>query len=357
MSKSKFRIYCLLYILNCILVCSVQAQDKGYLELFGSVTQDGKGMEGADIKVMKGNENSDNALTAGGGKFILNLDLGFSYSVIFSKKGCITKTVAIDTHVPDSEKDQMQSFKFKIELFRLPDGAEMPKDIEKPVAKLGYSNEYAEFDYDVKYAEERKVEVEKVKKDVAALLAKQDADKKAQEERKKRDDETASKAKQQLALAADKAKQDSIAKVQQSAAAATALMEKAQKAKQDSIAAADKRAALEQAAKSTREKATADSLARIASKIKQDSLVAVKEKQRLEQLGLSKARQDSVNTALLKSQKEQAVRAGKEKAAADSIAAIKEKQRQLDAARAVLEKSKQDSIAQVNAKIKRRRIT
>ena len=109
-----------LFFFIALTVTKALAQDKGYLEIMGSVLQDGKGMEGADIKVMKGNENSDNALSSSGGKFILNLDLGYSYLVIFSKPGHITKTVAVDTHVPAADKDQIQSFKFKIELFKLP---------------------------------------------------------------------------------------------------------------------------------------------------------------------------------------------------------------------------------------------
>jgi len=48
-------------------------------------------LEGADIKVMKGNENADNAMTAGKGNFIINLDLGNSYTIIFSKNGTVTK--------------------------------------------------------------------------------------------------------------------------------------------------------------------------------------------------------------------------------------------------------------------------
>ena len=172
-------------------------------------------MEGADIKVMKGNENADNALSSSGGKFILNLDLGFNYLVIFSKPGCITKTVAVDTHVPDSDKDQIQQFKFKIELFKLPEGAEMPKDVDKPVTKLAFSEEFGDFDYDVKYSETRKTEIEKVKKDAADQVAKQ-------AETKRKADEAAAKAKQQLALLTEKAKQDSITKVQQAAFAAAA---------------------------------------------------------------------------------------------------------------------------------------
>ena len=61
------------------------AQKVGFLEINGNVLQDGKGLEGADIKVLKGTENVDNVLSSNGGKFIINLDLGQNYTIIFSK--------------------------------------------------------------------------------------------------------------------------------------------------------------------------------------------------------------------------------------------------------------------------------
>ena len=94
---------------------SSYAQRPGYLELLGNVQQDGKGLEGAEIKVMKGSETSDNLLSSAGGKFIFNLDLGHLYTIIFSKNGTITKSVLVDTKVPESYESQIFSFKFKID--------------------------------------------------------------------------------------------------------------------------------------------------------------------------------------------------------------------------------------------------
>src|SRR5688572_31557377 len=54
---------------------SVQAQKEGYLEVLGFVLAESKGIEGASIKVLKGDENVDNFLSSSGGKFIINLDL------------------------------------------------------------------------------------------------------------------------------------------------------------------------------------------------------------------------------------------------------------------------------------------
>ncbi|MBL0342089.1 MAG: hypothetical protein IPP71_14885 [Bacteroidetes bacterium] len=83
------------------------AQGTGYLEVVGSVLQDSKGLEGSDIFVMKGNEKVDQISTNAGGKFIVNLELNSNYSIIFSKSGNISKTVEVDTKVPEESKDQI----------------------------------------------------------------------------------------------------------------------------------------------------------------------------------------------------------------------------------------------------------
>ena len=66
---------------------------------------------------MKGNEKFDNVITSSGGKFIINLPFGFDYTLVFSKNGSVTKSVLVNTKVPDAEKKQIFSFKFKMDLF------------------------------------------------------------------------------------------------------------------------------------------------------------------------------------------------------------------------------------------------
>src|SRR5213080_2172705 len=113
----------------------VQAQKEGYLEVLGSVLTEGKGVEGASIKVLKGEENVDNFLSSSGGKFIINLDLNHLYTITFSKNGYITKSVLIDTKVPPEENTQIYSYKFKMELIKLPEGVPSPPEAEKAAAK------------------------------------------------------------------------------------------------------------------------------------------------------------------------------------------------------------------------------
>ncbi|MFN6092053.1 MAG: hypothetical protein ACK44N_06535, partial [Bacteroidota bacterium] len=187
------------------------AQEDGYLEVIGSVLQEGKGLEGTDITIMKGNEKFDNVITSSGGKFIVNLPFGFDYTLVFSKNGSVTKSVLVNTKVPDAEKSQIFSFKFKMDLFKTPENAVQPKEADKPVAKLKFSDDYADFDYDPEYSKTRKAELEGVK-------VKMEAEAKKQEEAKK--------------VAMEKARQDSIANVRAKQLAELKLKQEQEKVKQ-----------------------------------------------------------------------------------------------------------------------------
>ena len=69
-------VICFLIICNTIFsTTSIKAQDKGYLEVVGSVNQDKKALEGAEISVMRGNEVVETLLTNSKGNFIVNLEL------------------------------------------------------------------------------------------------------------------------------------------------------------------------------------------------------------------------------------------------------------------------------------------
>ena len=316
------RYFTLLIFTLLTLANSAFAQKQGYLEVLGSVTQDGKGLEGADIKVMKGNENADNAMTAGKGSFIINLDLGSTYTLVFSKNGSITKKVLVDTKVPDEYIAQIFSYKFKIELFKLPDGSEMPKDVDKPVAKLAFSEVYEDFDYDQLYTQTRKTEIDQIKKDMAAQIVKKDAEKKAVSDKAKRDSLDAARQQQLLAVSAEKNKQDSVAKETAKAQAASAYQKKLADARLDSIANADKKARQEEALRLTKEKAKQDSIAQVQSKIRLDSIASAKQKQQLEDAAITKARQDSTATATAKAKQEALAKATRDKAMQDSIATV-----------------------------------
>ena len=151
---------------------SIKAQDKGYLEVVGSVNQDKKALEGAEISVMRGNEVVETLLTNSKGNFIVNLELNSAYLLVYRKAGCVTKSVEFDTKVPDDYNGQIFSLKYKIDLFAKVDGLPEPSVLEKPVAKYEYSDDYEDFTYDPNYTKTRKEENTKAKQELQVAAEK-----------------------------------------------------------------------------------------------------------------------------------------------------------------------------------------
>ncbi|HMT29918.1 MAG TPA: cell envelope integrity protein TolA, partial [Bacteroidia bacterium] len=258
------------------------AQGTGYLELVGSVLQLNKGLEGSDITVMKGNEKTGQYTTNAGGKFIVNLDLNASYTLIFSKNGSISKTVEFDTKVPDENKDQIFSLKFKMDLFKTVEGVEAPSDVTKPVAKYAFSEVIDDFDYDPNYSNARKSELEKVKQEMQAQLAKQ---------------------KQEEELAKARMRADSLATVNEARAAQAKALADELKLKKEAEALA-KEQARQQAIFAATEKARQDSIlqrqvaeeqARLKAlaKMKEDSLAQVRAEEQARLLAEAKQKKEA----------------------------------------------------------------
>ncbi|MCC6385055.1 MAG: hypothetical protein IT241_07875, partial [Bacteroidia bacterium] len=275
---------------------TVMAQSTGYLEMVGKVQQDGKGLEGVSIRIFKGSEPIDEIITANAGRFIFNLDLQNSYTLVFSKRGAITKSVIVDTKVPVENSSIIFSYEFKIDLFKVSEDEIQEAFPDKPVAKISFDPRYDDFNHDVKFADARKEEFQQIKKEQAAAVAKAAAEEKAR----------------QAAYA--KAYHDSIARVQAEEKARLAALEKA---RQDSIA----QAKAEQAR---------------LEKIRQDSIARAQAEEKARLAALEKARQDSIAEAKRLAE----LRA---KFVADSIAQAQAEEK---ARLAALEKARQDSIAE-----------
>ncbi|HKR07457.1 MAG TPA: hypothetical protein VJY62_22675, partial [Bacteroidia bacterium] len=223
-----------LIVFGIFISCNLLAQSKGYVEVIGKVQQHGKALEGASVKVYKGNEPIDDILTNNAGRIILNLDFNYVYTLVFSKKGAITKSIVFDTKIPDEYKDVFFSNQpFRIDLLSIPDDSIQINIPDKPVAKYAFNPSIDDFDFDQKYSSARKDEFEVLKKDIEAARA--------------------------------KARQDSIAdaRAQASALSRAAVLEKA---RQDSIkraqALADKLEAQEKARLAALEKSQRDSIAK-----------------------------------------------------------------------------------------------
>ncbi len=303
----------LLLISYLFISLNASAQNSGYLELLGRVQQDGKSLEGASIRIFKGNEPIDEVITSSGGRFILNLDFNHLYTLVFSKRGAVTKAILVDTKVPLENQSIIFSYEFKIDLFKIAEDEIQQALPDKPVARISYDPRFDDFNHDVKYTEARKEEFQQIKKDQAAILAKQ-----------RQDSIEAAKAEARaraIALAMEKAREDSLRKAE---AAERARQAAIQKAYQDSIQKVAAAARAEQAR---------------LEKLRQDSIARAQAEERARLAALEKARQDSIQEA----KRQAEIRA---RFVADSIARAQAEEK---ARLAALEKARQDSLARAKA--------
>ena len=221
------------------------------------IIEDGN-LDGAKVTVQKTPGGTKNL--PGDKKFNLELEFNADYTITFSKPGYVTKKITINTKAPDDRiKQGSEPYPFDVSLFKQYEGVNIIV-FNQPIAKIAYSPENDDFDYDVDYtkpiqsalkkAEEevaKKQQEEKAKAE-AISKAKIDADAKA-----KADAEAAAKIKADAdakakKVAEDKAKTDAAAK---------------KKAEDDAKKAAKDKA--DSDAKAVKEKADAD------AKIKADS--------------------------------------------------------------------------------------
>src|SRR5258705_1855251 len=225
------------------------AQREGYFQIFGNIRKDAKNLEGAEIKVMKNNVAIQTLYTTSNGKFVFNLPLNGEYIVTIGKPGLLTKSISVSTTVPDEQKEIIFSYKFNVDLISAVGDAANAEAINKPIAKIAYSNTYEDFDYDQEYTKQARAQVDQVVKD-AQLKARADSLARVEAEKKRKVDE------EQARL---KAEGDAKAKAKADAEAAErARIEAENKHKADSTLAAQAELKRKQAEEQARLKAEAD---------------------------------------------------------------------------------------------------
>ncbi len=98
------------------------------------------------------------------GNFITYLNWNQDYKLFFSKVGYVTKCVEFSTHVPEYvSKNGIYPYEILVELFpKFPDVDTV--FFKKPVARIHYSNEIEDFDYDLDYQLTIRRKLEEIKK-------------------------------------------------------------------------------------------------------------------------------------------------------------------------------------------------
>jgi hypothetical protein len=83
-------------------------------------------------------------------KYKVELDLNSEFIITYTKMGYISKSVVVDTHIPNGrEQEEFAGNDITIELNKQPEDQEIT--YTQPVGKFKYSNDVQDFDYDKDY--------------------------------------------------------------------------------------------------------------------------------------------------------------------------------------------------------------
>jgi regulator of protease activity HflC (stomatin/prohibitin superfamily) len=130
---------------------------------------------GRDIKEVRPPRN---------GKFEFDLNYDKDYIITFARKGYISKSVEINTHVPEAvKKDEMlfpfAAYPFQVELNPQADNKVVV--FNQPVGMIKYDPSINDFDYDTDYSKSVQAKLDNKKKN-SAELAQAEAEAKRKEE-------------------------------------------------------------------------------------------------------------------------------------------------------------------------------
>lgn len=186
--------------------------------------------DGVTVVIKNSTTGESNSLP-GTSKFDLDLKLNCEYVISFNKPGYITKKIALNTNSPGDRAGQgFYPFNFEVNLFKQYDGVNIVI-FNQPVGKISYNRLIDDFDYDTDYTKQiqsalkaAEEEIKQKQKEEQALAAQ----KKKEEEQKKL--EEAAQAKE-----AAKAKAEADKKAAEEARALAAQQAKDKKAEEERI--------------------------------------------------------------------------------------------------------------------------
>lgn len=148
---------------------SIKAKDF-YLELKATVRQskgeekeaEAKALDSALITIYNGDIPYSEIWTNKKGKCSFKLPLDKNLKIEVSKKGFVTKYIAVNTKVPVNDRDAF-NFSCDVDIFEEIPGLDVTI-LKSPIARITYSPSLATFQYDVSYTNKVNVELKKMYK-------------------------------------------------------------------------------------------------------------------------------------------------------------------------------------------------
>ena len=272
------RIIFLLFLFCYVGNIQVFAQATWYLAIDGKVEKDAKRLDGAVVTLLKNGSEKEKINTSSTGKFMFKLEPDADYTIKISKPGHVSKLLSVNTRNVPPEEAVKEGYVFPISVTLFEEVANLDVSIlNQPIGKLFYSKADQNFDFDEAYTKSMQAQLVELQKQMA-LKKKEEAERLAEEARRKALEEAKKRAEEEArkkaaADAAAKASADAKLKAAADAKAksdADAAAKLAADAKAKAEADARKKADSEAAAKlSAEEKAKRDAEAKL--KVEEDA--------------------------------------------------------------------------------------
>lgn len=150
----------LLVFLSILFFLSSQSQTRKYFIINGKIISDMNNTDFSSVKIVKDKKNSATAQIPGHGRFRLELEYNSEYELTFQKEGFQSKTIVVNTSIPEKALDSTSNFShFLMAVKLLPGGPDQDNTlIENQVQYICYSNQKDDFarvlsPIEVKYVE------------------------------------------------------------------------------------------------------------------------------------------------------------------------------------------------------------
>jgi len=142
---------------------SVQSMQANALHCQGNVYENNFDIPGALIQVFDRGKVVNSTTTDNGGFYAIELDLGSDYVIVISKEGYISKRFTVNTlDVPEEYAERhFSGINVDVVLHKRIEGVDY-SIMEKPLNKYAYNPDKINFEFDVKYLEQVKIELNAV---------------------------------------------------------------------------------------------------------------------------------------------------------------------------------------------------
>lgn len=148
----KFILSCFLSFAILPLLLSINKDNNEKLIIYTSVFLRDYLIDDVSINIIQGDTVSQEIIVRTEKRIKLELEYQNTYNLVFEKEGYISKTISINTFLPDNYLENTPEIvDFEMELFRSIDNMDL-SIFDQPVAKIKYDTNIKSFDYDKDYA-------------------------------------------------------------------------------------------------------------------------------------------------------------------------------------------------------------